>query len=429
MNGKMILALILAPQLALAQTVKAPVTVAPAAPLAGAAAASLPATPGGLLSLPQSTLRLAGINLGTVPRLTPRGRLLNFAQGIARALAPQLPAQALPAAEPETEHPLAAEVKERSGFVETYRGEFKKAIVGQDEMRDSILIGLLAGGHILLEGVPGLAKTRAVRAVTSMLELQGDRIQFTRDLLPGDITGQEVLNLKTNELELRKGKIFTNVLLADEINRAKGTTQGGLLEAMEEHQVTINGVTYALPDVFLVLATQNPIEEDGVHPLPKAQLDRFMFKVHVTYPSESELSDIVSLNLGHNTAGPVQKVLSKEELMKARETVGKILVSDDIKAYISRLVVATNPDKSSIVEVKKSVRTGVSPRAAIWLARSAQAYAFLQGRHYVKPEDVRAVAHRVLRHRIILQFEAEGRVTADQVVAQVLLDTPAVSAK
>lgn len=320
---------------------------------------------------------------------------------------------------------LAQEIQQKSAFVPKYREEFSKAIVGQPEMRDSLLISLLTGGHVLLEGVPGVAKTRAVKALGKIVGLTSGRIQFTRDLMPADIVGQEEKNRKTDEWEIRKGPIFVNVLLADEINRAKGMTQSGLLEAMEEGQVTIAGEQMPLPNPFVVLATQNPIEEEGVHPLPKAQLDRFMFKLNVGKPSGQELTDIIGMNLARKDL-PVEQVISREQLMAARGAVRRVIVSKDVRAYISRIVDETDPLLSKTASVKQSVHWGASPRAGNWIAKAAQAQAFMDGRYYVIPEDVQAVAARVLRHRLILNFEAEGRVSPDAVVADILRTVPSV---
>lgn len=324
---------------------------------------------------------------------------------------------------------FAEEVKEASGFVARYREQFAKAIVGQTDLRESLLLGLLSGGNVLLEGVPGVAKTRAVNAIGQMLGLKSGRVQFTRDLMPADITGQEEKDQKTGEWGFRRGPIFVDMLLADEINRAKGQTQSGVLEAMQEKAVTVAGERHKLSPLFFVVATQNPIEEDGVYPLPKAQYDRFMFKVDVPNPSAEELSRIVRLKLEEGDAPEVEQVLTREQLVAARALVRKIKVSDEVTDYIGRLVASTHKHAGSIPVVRSSVRQGASPRAAEWLARSAQALAFTQGRHYVEIEDVQKVAQRVLRHRIILEFEAEGKVTTDDIVAQLITAVPVTVAK
>lgn len=337
--------------------------------------------------------------------------------------APGVPAEDVP--EGMTPVPtFAEEVKAASAFVDRYRAEFAKAIVGQTDLRESLLLGLLAGGNLLLEGVPGVAKTRAVNAVAQMLDLKSGRVQFTRDLMPSDITGQEEKDQKTGEWGFRPGPVFVDMLLADEINRAKGQTQSGVLEAMQEKAVTVAGERHKLSPLFFVVATQNPIEEDGVYPLPKAQYDRFMFKVDVPNPSAAELSRIVKLKLEEGEQPDVQRVLTREQLIEARALVRRVKVSDEVSDYIGRLVAATHKGATAPPVVRNSVRQGASPRAAEWLARSAQALAFTRGRHYVEIEDVQAVAARVLRHRIILEFEAEGKVTTDEVVAQLLTVVP-----
>lgn len=319
---------------------------------------------------------------------------------------------------------FAEEVAAASAFVARYREQFAKAIVGQTDLRESLLLGLLSGGNILLEGVPGVAKTRAVNAIAQMLDLKSGRVQFTRDLMPSDITGQEEKDQKTGEWGFRPGPVFVDMLLADEINRAKGQTQSGVLEAMQEKAVTVAGTRHKLSKLFFVVATQNPIEEDGVYPLPKAQYDRFMFKVDVPNPNASELSRIVRLKLEEGETPDVERVLTRDELLAARELVRKIKVSDEVSDYIGRLVAATHKGASSVPAVKNSVRQGASPRAAEWLARSAQALAFTQGRHYVEIEDVQKVAHRVLRHRILLEFEAEGKTTTDELIDLLIAGVP-----
>ena len=327
------------------------------------------------------------------------------------------------AAEAGADAGLTAEIAAMKPAVDRYRAEYSKAVVGQEAMREAMLLALLSGGHVLLEGLPGVAKTRSVLALSAMNELSWNRIQFTKDLQPFDILGQEEKNKKTDEWEVRKGPIFHHLVLADEINRAKSQTQGALLQAMEEGHVTIAGQRHELPQPFMVLATQNPIEESGVHPLPRAQLDRFMFKVIVPYAKQKQIADILEMVLGEEKLS-VGRVLSHEEVLRARSLARKIRVGAEIKAYIARLISATRADESAVPAVKSFVRVGASDRAAVTLARAAQARALTEGRAAVLPEDVQAVAHWVLDHRMILTYEAEGQLTAEGAVDEVLKAVP-----
>ncbi len=303
--------------------------------------------------------------------------------------------------------------------------EVGRRVVGQEAMIERLLVGLLAGGHILLEGVPGLAKTLAISSLAESIRTVFRRIQFTPDLLPADIIGTMVFDQKTSEFHVKRGPLFANIVLADEVNRAPAKVQAALLEAMQEKQVTIGGETHVLEEPFLVLATQNPIEQEGTYPLPEAQLDRFMLKIHVGYPSRDEEKEI----LWRMAAGrpiPITPVADGAEILALRRTVAELYMDQKIVDYIVDVVRATRaPHKVGLHEVKALVAYGGSPRASIHLARAARAYAYLRGRSYVVPEDVKAMAPDVLRHRVLLTFEAEAEdVSADDVVAKILEAVP-----
>jgi MoxR-like ATPase len=299
--------------------------------------------------------------------------------------------------------------------------EVGRRLVGQTAMVERLLIGLLTGGHILLEGVPGLAKTLAVRTLAEILHASFSRIQFTPDLLPADVIGTMIFDQKTQEFHPKKGPLFAHIVLADEINRAPAKVQSALLEAMQERQVTIGGTTYLLPEPFLVLATQNPIEQEGTYPLPEAQLDRFLLKVHVDYPARLEEREIL-VRMSGGEPIPVQRVLEPKEILAARKAIAAVHLDPRLVDYIIDLVRATRePALVGLEALGPLIAFGASPRASIALAQSARAYAFLQGRAFVVPEDVRALAPDVLRHRLVLTFEAEAEdVTADGIVAQLL---------
>jgi MoxR-like ATPase len=299
--------------------------------------------------------------------------------------------------------------------------EVGKRVVGQDRMVERLLIGLLTGGHVLLEGVPGLAKTLAVRSLAEAVRTSFQRIQFTPDLLPADIIGTMVFDQKSGEFRAKRGPLFANIILADEINRAPAKVQAALLEAMQEQQVTIGGETHVLEQPFLVLATQNPIEHEGTYPLPEAQLDRFMLKIEVGYPSRDEEKEI----LWRMAAGrpiPVEPVADPHELLALRQTIAELYMDQKIVDYIVDVVRATRePQKLGLHDVRQLVAYGASPRASIYLAQGARAHAFLRGRAYVVPEDVKEMAPDVLRHRVLLTFEAEAEdVTSDDVIRKVL---------
>ncbi len=299
--------------------------------------------------------------------------------------------------------------------------EVERRIVGQEAMIERLLIGLLTGGHVLLEGVPGLAKTLTVRTLAEIISATFSRIQFTPDLLPADLVGTMIFDQKTQEFRVKKGPIFAQIILADEINRAPAKVQAALLEAMQEHQVTIGGTTYILEEPFLVLATQNPIESEGTYPLPEAQLDRFMLKVRVGYPTRDEEKEVL-LRMSSGAAIPVRKLLSPEALLAARATVADLYMDQKVVDFIVDLIRATrDPAAVGVPELKPLIAFGASPRASISLAQAARAHAYLRDREYVTPDDVRALAPDVLRHRIVLTFEAEAEDTdTDGVIARLL---------
>ncbi|MGE5231354.1 MAG: AAA family ATPase [Deltaproteobacteria bacterium] len=299
--------------------------------------------------------------------------------------------------------------------------EMARRLVGQDAMVDRLLVGLLTGGHILLEGVPGLAKTLAVRTLAQIIDATFSRIQFTPDLLPADLIGTMVFNQKTQDFNVRKGPLFANIILADEVNRAPAKVQSALLEAMQEKQVTIGGTTFGLEEPFLVLATQNPIESEGTYPLPEAQLDRFMLKVHVGYPNRDDEKEVL-LRMSAGREIPVERVLAPAAILSARSAIADLYMDQKVVDYIVDLVRATrDPASVGLHDLKPLVAFGGSPRASIALAQAARAHAYLRGRAYVVPEDVRALAPDVLRHRIVLTFEAEAEdLTTDDVVARVI---------
>jgi len=323
---------------------------------------------------------------------------------------------------------LNAAIKQESQFVERMLREVSKAVVGQKEMLEGIMMGLLTGGHVLLEGVPGLAKTLTVASMAKAISLHFQRIQFTPDLLPSDLIGTMIFNPKTGDFAPKQGPIFSNIVLADEINRAPAKVQSALLEAMAEKQVTIGDTTYKLETPFLVLATQNPLEQEGTYPLPEAQMDRFMFKILVTYPSKAEELEIMN-RMGQDQQPTIEPVISREDLLRARARVDQIYVDPKVRNYIVEIVMATRePKKAGLGSIENLIRVGGSPRASISLIRAAKAHAFIRGRGYVTAEDVKAIAYNVLRHRLILSFEAEAEeIKGDEVVKEVLghIEVPA----
>jgi len=313
------------------------------------------------------------------------------------------------------------EIEKKSIIVQTITAEISKAIVGQNYLINRLLVGLLANGHILIEGVPGLAKTYAVRTVSSAIKARYQRIQFTPDLLPADIIGTMIYNQKTGEFITSKGPIFANLILADEINRTPPKVQSALLEAMQERQVTIGEQTFKLDDPFLVLATQNPIEQEGTYPLPEAQLDRFLLKIGIGYPSKEDEKEIIE-RIAVQGEPAIKPVISPADIIKARELCKEIYIDQKIKDYIVDLVFATRePEKYGLTELKGMIRFGASPRASINLTTTARALAFLKRRGFVIPEDIKELAADILRHRIILSYEAEAEeVTTDDVVQKIL---------
>ncbi|MEK6627050.1 MAG: MoxR family ATPase [Bdellovibrionota bacterium] len=312
-------------------------------------------------------------------------------------------------------------VKEQSIFVSQMMSEMSKIVVGQKDMIEGITMGMLTGGHILLEGVPGLAKTLTISTLADTISLDFHRIQFTPDLLPTDLIGTMIFNPKSGEFTVKKGPVFANIVLADEINRAPAKVQSALLEAMAEKQVTIGEESYKLDHPFLVLATQNPLEQEGTYPLPEAQMDRFMFKINVSYPSKAEELEIVS-RMGINQKPQLQKVITKKQLLDTIVLVDQIYVDQKIKNYIVDLVMATRyPTQYGLGRLDKLVTVGGSPRASLSLIRAAKAHAFIRGRGFVTLEDIKAVVYKVLRHRLILSYEAEAEnLKPDDIIKEVL---------
>ncbi|MEM9884741.1 MAG: AAA family ATPase [Bacteroidota bacterium] len=317
---------------------------------------------------------------------------------------------------------LNQQIHADSAFVERLQDETSKVIVGQHHMIERLLLGLLAKGHVLLEGLPGLAKTLAIKTLSKCVRAEFNRIQFTPDLLPADIVGTMIYNPRSNEFTVRQGPVFANFILADEINRAPAKVQSALLEAMQERQVTIGGETYKLEEPFLVLATQNPIEQEGTYPLPEAQVDRFMLKVLITYPTKEEERKIIRLNLGNEAFQNVQAVVEPSDIIRARESVRKVYMDEKIERYILDIVFASRQPKDyNLNSLSPLINYGGSPRASINLALASKAYAFLQRRGYVIPEDVRNICHDVMRHRIGLTYEAEAEnVTQEDIINRIL---------
>ena len=312
-------------------------------------------------------------------------------------------------------------VAAKSDFIRLIQQGMDQAIVGQKHLVDSLLIALLSDGHVLLEGVPGLAKTLAIKTLAQVIDAKYSRIQFTPDLLPADVVGTMVYSVKNEQFQVKKGPVFANFVLADEINRAPAKVQSSLLEAMQERQVTIGDTTFRLNDPFLVMATQNPIEQEGTYPLPEAQVDRFLLKVVIGYPTKEDEKLIIRQNIAPQR-NEIRPVLKPEEIIEAQRVCGKIYIDEKIERYIVDIVFATRfPSDYGLNDLTSIISFGASPRASISLAKAARSYAFLRGRGYVVPEDVRAVAHDVLRHRIGLTYEAEANnITADDIVSEIL---------
>ena len=316
---------------------------------------------------------------------------------------------------------LNEKIERHSAFVTNLMTGMDQAIIGQKHLVESLLLGLLSDGHVLLEGVPGLAKTKAIKTLASLIDAQFSRIQFTPDLLPADVIGTMIYSQKDGEFKVKKGPIFANFILADEINRAPAKVQSALLEAMQERQVTISTNTYELPKPFLVLATQNPIEQEGTYPLPETQVDRFMLKVVIDYPRLEEEKAIIRQNIKQEKLD-IRPVMGTQEIEEARKVVREVYLDEKIEQYIADIVFATRyPDKYNLKELKGLIGFGGSPRASINLALAARSFAFIKHRGYVIPEDVRAVAQDVLRHRIGLTYEAEAsNVTSEEIISKIL---------
>jgi len=312
-------------------------------------------------------------------------------------------------------------IEKESAFIDLLKSEMKKVIVGQKNMVDRLLIGLLGNGHILLEGVPGLAKTLAINTLSKVVDGAFSRVQFTPDLLPADVVGTMIYNMKDNKFEIKKGPVFANFVLADEINRAPAKVQSALLEAMQEKQVTIGEETFALPAPFLVMATQNPVEQEGTYTLPEAQVDRFMLKVVIDYPKLEEEQMIMRANLNGGFAS-VNPVVSLDQIVKAREAVKEVYMDEKIEKYILDIIFATRyPEKYNLADLKPLISFGASPRGSISLAQAAKCYAFIQRRGYVIPEDVRAVVYDILRHRIGVTYEAEAEnITSMDIISKIV---------
>lgn len=317
---------------------------------------------------------------------------------------------------------LNEEIARSSAFIELLNLELEKTIVGQRDMLNKLLIGLLANGHVLLEGVPGLAKTLAIKSLAQSVDVQFSRLQFTPDLLPADLIGTMIYNQKTEQFSVKKGPIFANFILADEINRAPAKVQSALLEAMQERQVTIGPESFLLPEPFLVLATQNPVEQEGTYPLPEAQIDRFLLKVVIGYPTKQEEKQIIKANISGEGLQAPKRVVTPEDIINARKKVREVYMDDKITQYIVDIVFASRePESYGLGHLSKLISFGGSPRASIGMALAAKAYAFISRRGYVIPEDVRAVCMDVMRHRVGLTFEAEAEnITQEQIITEIL---------
>lgn len=313
-------------------------------------------------------------------------------------------------------------VASKSDFVRLITQGIQQTIVGQKHLVDSLLVALLSNGHVLLEGVPGLAKTLAIKTLAQVIDAKYSRIQFTPDMLPADVLGTMIYSVKSEQFQIKRGPIFANFVLADEINRAPAKVQSALLEAMQERQVTIGETTFALDEPFLVMATQNPIEQEGTYPLPEAQVDRFLLKVVIGYPSKDEEREIIRMNLAGADRANIRPLMRPEEIVETQKIVEQIYLDEKIERYIVDIVFATRqPAQYGLQDLRSIISYGASPRASISLARASRAYAFLKQRGFVIPEDVRAVCHDVLRHRIGLTYEAEANnITTDEIISNIL---------
>jgi MoxR-like ATPase len=317
---------------------------------------------------------------------------------------------------------IGALVEQHSRFVQDLMGAMSQVIVGQHYMLERLLVGLLANGHVLLEGVPGLAKTRAVTTLAQALQADYQRVQFTPDLLPADVIGTLIYQPQSGEFRVRKGPIFAHLVLADEINRAPAKVQSALLEAMQEGQVTIGDESFVLPQPFLVLATQNPLEQEGTYPLPEAQVDRFMLKLKITYPSREEELEILERMAQTQSHHPIKAVVNTEAILQARSVVDTIYLDDKVKRYIVDIVYATREPQACGLDIGPYIDCGASPRATIYLALAAKAYAFLKGRGYVTPQDVKSIGTDVLRHRVLTTYEAEAAEILSEDLIQQIFD-------
>jgi MoxR-like ATPase len=314
---------------------------------------------------------------------------------------------------------ITKEVEKHNQITGRIASEVKKIIVGQDYLIERLLIGLLANGHVLVEGVPGLAKTTAVKTLAKTIHTSFQRIQFTPDLLPADLIGTQVYEPKSGDFTIKKGPVFSNIILADEINRAPAKVQSALLEAMQERQVTIGQKTFPLEEPFLVMATQNPIEQEGTYPLPEAQVDRFMLKLKIDYPNKEEEKEIIK-RISEEAPAEIQAVASPDEILAARKSVDKIYIDEKILDYIVEIVFASREPKAFGIDIAELIQFGASPRASIYLNQAAKAYAFLQGRGYVIPQDIKSIGFDVLRHRILLSYEAEAEdLSADDIITKI----------
>lgn len=316
---------------------------------------------------------------------------------------------------------LNQQIQHEAIFLQDIIAEVRRTIVGQDYLINRLLIALLTNGHVLIEGVPGLAKTLTVRTLSATLSTEFQRIQFTPDLLPADLTGTQIYNPKTGDFSARLGPLFSNIILADEINRAPAKVQSALLEAMEEHQITIGDETFRLQDPFLVLATQNPVEQEGTYPLPEAQLDRFMLKVVITYPTRKDEREIINL-MGGERPDPPQAIITPDDIIQARQVVNQIYVDEKIKSYVLDIIFATrDPQKSGMKKIATLIEFGASPRGTLALIKAGKAHAFLNGRGYVMPDDIKQVAPDVLRHRIVTSFEAQAEnINSTRIIQEII---------
>jgi len=314
------------------------------------------------------------------------------------------------------------EVKNASTFVQPLLGEMSKVVIGQKILVERLIIGLLANGHVLLEGVPGLAKTLSIKSLAQCMDANFSRLQFTPDMLPADVVGTQIYNPQSGDFTTRQGPVFANLVLADEINRAPAKVQSALLEAMQERQVTIGDHTYKLPEPFLVLATQNPIDQEGTYPLPEAQVDRFMLKVKISHPERAEERQILDLMSCTNAIPETQQVISMDDIRKAREVINNIYIDDKVKDYIVDMICCTRQPAKYEIDISDFIQLGASPRATVALTLAAKSHAFLRGRGFVTPQDVKSVAHDVLRHRVSVTFEAEAEEKSSETIIQKILD-------